>query len=114
MVILSYIYIDLKVDAQTIEDLEFSTIRHWLSEFCISETAKNRLLQLSPSANREFVLKDLNKLNELVQIRKEGETFPVIQFEELIEELKLLPIENSSIQSVFQNESGRFFKPPNV
>ena len=98
MVILSYIYIDLKVDAQTIEDLEFSTIRHWLSEFCISETAKNRLLQLSPSANREFVLKDLNKLNELVQIRKEGETFPVIQFEELIEELKLLPIENSSIQ----------------
>ena len=87
----------MKFDQQTIEDLEFSTIRDWLENYALSETAKQRLSALSPMSNREDLEKELRKVNELLEIKTEGETFPRIEFEELQSEIKLLPIKNASI-----------------
>lgn len=88
----------MKVDKQTLDDLEFTTIRSWLQDLAISESAKNQLGQLLPDSHRTEVIKELKKVNELLNIRKEGETFPHIDFEELNEEIKFLPIKNASIQ----------------
>jgi DNA mismatch repair protein MutS2 len=82
-------------DEQTIKDLEFSTIREWLVEFSIGETAKNRLKNLTPSNRFEEIKKELDKLNEFFAIRSEGESFPSLGFEELLTEIKLLPIQNA-------------------
>jgi len=82
-------------DEQTIKDLEFSTIREWLVGYSIGETAKGRLENLSPSNRFEEVKLELNRLNEFLSIRTEGETFPALDFEELLPEIKLLPIQNA-------------------
>lgn len=85
-------------DAQTLQDLEFTVLQNWLVDFAVGETARQRLMNLSPSSDKIAVQKSLNELAELKAIRDEGETFPRLEFEELSAELKLLPIQNASIQ----------------
>ncbi|MBL1281001.1 MAG: DNA mismatch repair protein MutS [Fluviicola sp.] len=88
----------MKIDKQTLDDLEFTTIQQWLMNYAISDSAKEKLQNLAPNSDRQKILGELNKVNELLSIRTEGETFPHIDFEELSEEIKLLPIKNSAIQ----------------
>lgn len=85
-------------DAQTLLDLEFNTIQQWLTDYAVGETARERLEKLTPSKDAISVQKSLNALAELKAIRDEGETFPRIEFEEIRSEIKLLPIQNASIQ----------------
>lgn len=85
-------------DAQTLQDLEFTTLQEWLVGFSVGETARQRLGELSPSSDRPAIQKALNELAELKVIRDEGETFPRIEFEELKTEIKMLPIQNAAIQ----------------
>lgn len=82
-------------DQQTLNDLEFSTIQEWLVENGIGPTARERLQQLTPSTHFPTIEKELNKVNELVQIRLNGESFPALDFEELKAEIRLLPIKNA-------------------
>ncbi len=82
-------------DEQTIKDLEFSTIREWLVAYSIGETAKNRLQNLQPSNRFTEIQQELDRLNEFLSIRTEGENFPTLDFEELLPEIKLLPIQNA-------------------
>lgn len=85
-------------DVQTLQDLEFTTLQNWLSDFAVGETARKRLEELSPSSDKKAIQKALNELAELKAIRDEGETFPRLEFEELHVELKMLPIRNAAIQ----------------
>ncbi len=87
----------MKIDKQTIDDLEFATIRVWLSNYAVSTTVKKQFASLTPSSEYSKIIQSLNKVNELLSIRTEGETFPRIDFEELCNEIKLLPIKNASI-----------------
>ncbi len=87
-----------KFDDQTINDLEFPTIREWLMGYVISATAKKRLEELSPSNNFPTIEIELRKVNELLSIREKGEAFPALDFEELQNEIRLLPIQNSVLQ----------------
>lgn len=82
-------------DQQTLNDLEFSTIQEWLVANSIGPTARKRLEILSPSNHFPSIEIELNKVNELVQIRHNGETFPALDFEELTAELRMLPIKNA-------------------
>lgn len=82
-------------DAQTLIDLEFPAIKSWLEKYAIGPTAIGRIQQLEPSNDFQLVEQELLKSNELLAVRKAGETFPQLDFEELTEELKLLPIKNS-------------------
>ena len=61
----------MKFDQQTIEDLEFSTIREWLESYAFSESAKNRLNVLSPMSRKEDLVIELKKVNELLEIKTE-------------------------------------------
>ena len=82
-------------DEQTINDLEFSIIRDWLTEYAIGDTAKQRLVSLLPSNRFSEVKIELKKVHELHNIRTEGEKFPSLDFEEILKEIKLLPIKNA-------------------
>ncbi|MCF8434500.1 MAG: DNA mismatch repair protein MutS [Crocinitomicaceae bacterium] len=82
-------------DEQTVNDLEFPTIREWLVAYVIGPTAKKRMEELSPSNHFPSIEIELRKVNELLAIREQGEIFPALDFEELQNEIKLLPIRNS-------------------
>lgn len=82
-------------DEQTLQDLEFPTIREWLVEYGIGPTAKKRLEELAPTNHFPSIENELRKVNELLCIRNEGENFPALDYEELTAELKMLPIRNA-------------------
>lgn len=82
-------------DEQTINDLEFSTIREWLVNYSIGPSAKKRLSELTPSNRFDEITVELQRVNEFHHLRSEGENFPALDFEELLTEIKYLPIKNS-------------------
>lgn len=82
-------------DAQTLVDLEFPAIKSWLEKYAIGPTAQERIRQLKPGNDFQRIEKELLKSNELMSVRKSGEMFPKLDFEELTDELRLLPIKNS-------------------
>ena len=75
----------MTIDQQTLEDLEFTTLRDWLQTYAIGLTAKERLGTLSPIRGKEKIKIALRQVNELKNIRTEGEPFPHLDFEELKE-----------------------------
>lgn len=87
----------MAVDAQTLSDLEFNTIREWCASYAKAPTAFERLTELQPITNFNEIVYQLDKTNEFLKIRTEGETFPQLDFEELTDEIRLLPIKNASI-----------------
>lgn len=85
-------------DQQTLRDLEFHQIREWLVAYAIGNTARTRLEELSPSNNFTAVEEALLRVAEFKAIRIQGESFPALDFEELLPEIKLLPIRNAVLQ----------------
>lgn len=94
----------LNCDKQTYKDLEFDVIIKWMEEFCVGPTALNIVKNLKPVDGKERLLKYLEQTNELLSIRTEGETFPRIEFDELLNEIRMLPVKNASLPlESFQN-----------
>jgi len=85
-------------DRQTLHDLEFVQIREWLTAYSIGETAQQRLADLEPSNDFPLVEQALQRVNEFKTIRTDGESFPSLDFDELLPEIKLLPIKNAVLQ----------------
>lgn len=87
----------LKCDPQTYKDLELGKLQDILREYCIGPSALKIVEQLKPVQNNEELMKFLNQTNELVEIRREGENFPRLEFEELQSEIRMLPVKNASL-----------------
>lgn len=85
-------------DHQTLHDLEFTTIQAWLSDFGIGPTAQQRLGNLQPYTDVAKIKLELQKLHEFHTIRTDGESFPGLDFQELLKEIKLLPIRNAVLE----------------
>jgi DNA mismatch repair protein MutS2 len=85
-------------DHQTLHDLEFTTIQAWLSDFGIGPTAQQRLGNLQPYTDVTKIKLELQKLHEFHTIRTDGESFPGLDFQELLKEIKLLPIRNAVLE----------------
>lgn len=89
---------NIAADAQTLNDLEFPLICEWLYDYAVGPTAQKRLAELYPSNQSSAIKEALLRVNELTSIKTEGETFPRLEFEELQEEIRLIPIHNASVQ----------------
>lgn len=87
----------MSVDVQTLSDLEFNTIQSWVTDYAKQPTAAERLTNLQPIPNFGEIQYQLDKTYEFLQIRETGETFPQLEFEEILAEIKLIPIKNASI-----------------
>ncbi|PKR80499.1 DNA mismatch repair protein MutS [Brumimicrobium salinarum] len=87
----------LKCDPQTYKDLELEKLQDILREYCIGPSALQIVDQLKPVKNNDELIKFLNQTNELVEIRREAERFPRLEFEELKSEIKMLPVQNASL-----------------
>lgn len=89
----------LKCDKQTYKDLEFEKLQTLLGEYCVGPTASRMVTNLKPVRERQELIKFLNQTNELVQIRREQEGLPALDFVELTNEIKNLPIKNASLSA---------------
>ena len=85
-------------DQQTLNDLEFPIIQAWLKNYALQKTAQKRLEELVPSNDFVKVKIELAKLDEFVSIKREGEFFPALDFEEIDKEIKFLAIQNSVLE----------------
>ena len=92
-----YLCTVFSTDQQTIHDLEFETIKNWLEKFCMGPTALQQVRTLQPKNQFQVLRQELNRLDELRQVRVHGEKFPLLEFEELEQEIKLLGIQRSVI-----------------
>ena len=94
----------LKCDSQTYKDLEFEKIQALLGEYCVGPTALRMVTHLKPVRDKDELLKFLHQTHELVQIRRVQEGIPTLDFVELTQEIKNLPIKNASLTaSSFMN-----------
>jgi DNA mismatch repair protein MutS2 len=107
-------------DQQTIEDLEFDSIRKLLASYCFGESAREAMGNIRPFQLIEDAEQSLRETAELLHIRKEGISFPRLEFEELGREIKRLRLNNATLflegiiriyqASVLSNELHEFFK----
>lgn len=82
-------------DDHVVNDLEFDLIRVMLHDYCSGDTAKLRVVDLSPMIRKEDVEKALNEAEELRRIRTEEHGFPAIEYTELGKEIQTLRIADS-------------------
>ena len=92
-----YFWTVYSTDQQTLHDLEFEVIKNWLEKFCIGPSALQRVKSLQPSNQFQVLRQELTRLDELRKVRVHGEKFPLLEFEELEQEIKLLGIQRSVI-----------------
>ena len=84
-------------DQQTLLDLEFDKILDWCAEYALSESTKSRILKLVPISHYETLEEQLNQIEELINIKEGEKGFPVLEFENLESELRLLKIKNAVV-----------------
>ena len=82
-------------DNQTLKELQFTDVLSHLSGFAVSNSAVDQLINLSPSNRFKSLIHQLNQTKERLDIILQKRTFPTLEFEELLVELKFLGIEDA-------------------
>ena len=82
-------------DERVAEDLEFDVIRAMLAELAGCPSSEKRAESLVPSKDRIWVVRRLQETDEMKRIRAGGHGFPLLEFDELGREIKLLSVRDS-------------------
>jgi DNA mismatch repair protein MutS2 len=82
-------------DNQTLKELQFTDVLSHLSGFAVSNSAVDQLIKLSPSNRFKSLIHQLTQTKERLDIILQKRTFPTLEFEELLVELKFLGIEDA-------------------
>lgn len=97
-------------DLQTLTDVEFDSIRALLHAHCRTESARMRMVDLAPVADKEWLQTALGQTAEMVNLRTGESGFPVLEFDETDRESELLAID----AAVLPEESFRKIKTANL
>ncbi|WP_405566104.1 endonuclease MutS2 [Polaribacter sp. Asnod6-C07] len=108
------------ISEKTLQDLEFSTVLQHISEFCISSLGKEKIFETKPIQHRKELFKELHLVDEYLSSFESENRVPNHGFDNIIENVKRLAIENSFIEtdaflkiattSLTVNELIKFFK----
>ena len=82
-------------DASVAEDLEFDVIQAMLVELAGCSSSVKRAETLVPSKDRLWVIHRLQETDEMQRIRAGNHGFPLLEFDELGREIKLLSVRDS-------------------
>ncbi|SHI75582.1 DNA mismatch repair protein MutS2 [Arenibacter nanhaiticus] len=109
-----------KISSKTLQDLEFNTVLKQLSVRCTTELGKEEVLLLTPLSSREHILDALGQTSEYLSSYQNDNSIPHHGFDSVNQELKLLKIENTTLEigsfrkigSIFHNVAThiKFFK----
>lgn len=108
------------ISNKTLQDLEFLTVLQHVSLFCLSGLGKEKVLEIEPIHNKKELIKELHLVDEYVTSFTSDNRIPNHNFDNIIESVKRLAIENSFIEtdaflkiastSLTVNELIKFFK----
>ncbi|WP_289046190.1 DNA mismatch repair protein MutS [uncultured Olleya sp.] len=110
----------INIHEKTLQDLEFSTVLHQVSEYCITTLGNEKTLSILPYKDQETLLNALQLTNEYLSSYYNDNRIPNHGFDTISKELKLLKIENTYLEthslkklvsiSLTANELVKFFK----
>ena len=89
----------IRIDKKTLEDLEFPTVLKQISEYCVTEPGRNKVISITPFTSSEEITPELLRLKEFRDSLGGDNQIPNHGFEPIFRELQLLEIENSSLDS---------------
>ncbi len=88
----------IKIDKKTLQDLEFPTTLQQVSSHCITELGKEAALGIVPYKSEEEIKDELHRVREFTASFENENGIPNHGFEAISNELKLLGIENSTLE----------------
>ena len=86
------------IHSKTLQDLEFPTVLQQVSARCATELGKARTLNIVPFSDREKILENLGQTAEYLSSFVSENRIPNHGFESIDRELKLLRIENTTLE----------------
>ncbi|CAA0230282.1 DNA mismatch repair protein, MutS family [Tenacibaculum maritimum] len=92
-------FLSIQISEKTLHDLEFPTILEQVSEFCISDLGKEKTLSTKPFTNKKQLFFELNLVNEYLASFTSENRIPNHFFDNIIEEIDRLSIENSFLET---------------
>lgn len=87
-----------RIGKKTLEDLEFSQVLEQISDYCITEPGKKRVLEIKPFSNLSHIEDELRRVVEFKASFGEDNPIPNHGFDAVYKELHLLEIENSTLE----------------
>lgn len=88
----------INIHEKTLQDLEFSSVLHQVSEHCITVLGNEKALQITPFKTKEELLIALQLTNEYLSSFHNNNRIPNHGFDAITKELQLLRIENTYLE----------------
>ena len=87
-----------RIDTKTLEDLEFPSVLRQVAEFCVTEPGKEAVLSITPFQDFDEIEPELQRVKEFTASFDGDNRIPNHGFDPIFRELRLLEIENSSLE----------------
>ena len=87
-----------KLDAKSLQDLEFDQVLSQLSERCVSEPGRTAVQQIQPFTKLDVIQTQLSRVQEFKASLNSDSPIPNHGFESIQREVDLLGIENSTLE----------------
>lgn len=88
----------ISITQKTIQDLEFDVVLNTIAELCNTDLGKTAALAITPFKEKEVLLVNLKQTSEYVSSYSNNNALPNHGFENCNTELKMLAIEDSSLE----------------
>ena len=88
----------MSISQKTLDDLEFDVVKAQVEAYCITSQGKNQVKKLKPFSKEKNATDALNLVNEFLSSFENENRIPNHGFEDIIEELKTLRIENNFLE----------------
>lgn len=86
------------ISSKTLQDLEFNTVLQHLAGRCTTELGKENVVKLVPFDSKETILDRLGQTSEYSASFANDNRIPAHNFDAISQELKLLKIENTTLE----------------
>jgi len=88
----------VSISQKTLDDLEFDIVKAQVEAYCITSLGKNQVKKLKPLSKEKDAIDALNLVSEFLSSFENENRIPNHGFEDIIEELKTLRIENNFLE----------------
>ncbi len=89
----------IDIPHKTLKDLEFSTVLNQVSDYCITQPGKEKVLEIKPYQDKKTLLLGLRLTDEYLSSFINNNRIPNHGFDTISKELKLLQIENTYLET---------------
>lgn len=85
------------IETEALELLEFEKIKKFVTDFCYSNAAKQRAIEIEVIQDKQELLAELNRVSELKELTGTNSFFPAIEFEDFKKEASTLGLEGGML-----------------